>query len=65
MFKDFSFGTCILSRKPCHCWYFTIVFALFSVAVTVSTHLCVGCRNFCCPMSLFQGHVACQNKLLP
>ena len=34
----------------------TIVFALFSFAVAVSTHLCVVCRHFCCPMSLFQGH---------
>ena len=25
---------------PCRCWYFTIVFALFSVAFTISTHLC-------------------------
>ena len=33
-------------------------FALFSVTIVVSTHLCL----FCCPfyylMSLFQGHVA-------
>ena len=42
-----------------------LLFALFSVAVAVavavSTHLCVICRHFCCPMSLFQGHVACRN----
>ena len=41
----------------------TIVFALFSVAVAVSTHLCVVCRHFRCPMSLFQGHVASVSKL--
>ena len=43
-FHFFKFKTCcftLLRRKPCHCWYFTIVFALFSVAVAVSTHLCV------------------------
>ena len=33
------------------------VVALFSVTVTVSTHLCVACHHFCCPMSPFQGHV--------
>ena len=33
----------------------------FAVAVTVSTHLCVVCSHCCCPTSLFQGHVACQN----
>ena len=47
----------VLRRRPCRYRYFTIVFALFSVAVTVSIHLCVVCRHFCCPMSLFQGHV--------
>ena len=40
----------------------TIVFALFSVAVAVSTHLCVLCRHFCCPLSLFQGHFASVSK---
>ena len=29
-----------MRRMPCRCWYFTIVFALFSVAFTISTHLC-------------------------
>ena len=38
---------------------FHYVFALFSVAVTVSTHLCVICHHFCSPTSLFQGHVIC------
>ena len=52
---------CVLRRKPCRSCYFSIVFALLSVAVAVSTHLCVICHHFCCPMSLFQGHVACQN----
>ena len=63
-FQNQSF--CILRKKPNCCWNFTIVFALFSVAVavTVSTHLCVVCRHFCCPMSLFQGHVACPNFTL-
>ena len=45
-------------RKPCRCRYFTIVFTIFSVAVAISTQLCVVCRHFCCPTSLFQGHVA-------
>ena len=46
--------------------YLTTVYALFSIAVAVSTHLCVVCGHFCCPtcMSLFQGHVACQNFTL-
>ena len=43
----------------CYYQYFTIVFALFSVAVTVSTHLYVVCHHFCCPMSLFQSRVSC------
>ena len=29
-----------------------------------SFNLCVICHHFCCPMSLFQGHVACQNLTL-
>ena len=40
----------------------TIVFALFSVAVPLSTYLCVVCRHFCCFMSLFQGHFASVSK---
>lgn len=39
---------------------FTIVFALFPVAVAVSTQLSVVYRHFRCPFSLFQGHVACR-----
>ena len=42
----------------------TIVFVLFSVAVAVSTHLCVVCRHFCCPLSLFQGHFASVSKFI-
>ena len=38
-----------LRRRPCDCWYFTIVFAFFSVTVAVLTHLCVVCHHFCCP----------------
>ena len=40
---------CVLTRNPCRCGCFIIVFGLFSVAVTVSTHLCVICHHFCCP----------------
>ena len=39
----------VLRRKTCCYLYFTkfyIVFALFSVAVSVPTHLCVVCRPF-------------------
>ena len=39
---------------------FTIVFALFSVAVAVLTHLCAVCCHFCFPVSLFQGDVICR-----
>ena len=53
-----------MRRKPCCFRYFTIVFALFSVTVPVSSHLCVICCHFCCPMSLFQGLVACWNFTL-
>ena len=49
-------------RRPCRCRYISVVFLV--VAVAVSTHLCVVCRVFCCPMSLFQGHVACRNFTL-
>ena len=41
-----------------------IVFWLFSFVVTVSAYLCVVCRHFYCPMSLFQGQVACRNLTL-
>ena len=51
-------GHPLLPRKPCHCWCFTVVFVLFSVASL--THLCVICRHFFCAMSLFQCQVACQ-----
>ena len=39
-------------------------FCIFSVVVAVPTYLCVICRHFCCPMSLFQGHVTCRNFTL-
>ena len=56
-FQNLSFH--ILRRKQCHCWYFTILFALLSVAVAVFFFI------FCCPyMSLFQGHIACWNFTL-
>ena len=38
-------------------FYYNFVFALFCVAVAVSTHLCVVCHHICRPKSLFQGHV--------
>lgn len=38
--------------------------AVFSVAVAVSAHLCIICRHFCCPMSLFHAHVTCRNLSL-
>ena len=41
----------MLRRKPC---ILIFVFALFSVAVAVSTHLCIICGHFCCPMPLVQ-----------
>ena len=41
-----------------------LYFDFSSVAVTVSTHLCIICRHFCCPMLLFQGHVSCRNLTL-
>ena len=41
-------------RKSCRCQYFTIVFAPFSDFIAVSSHLCVICCHFCCPMSLFK-----------
>lgn len=40
-------------------WYFSIDFAIVSIAVTISSHLHVVCRHFICQMSLFQGHVPC------
>ena len=61
-FPNLSFH--ILRRKQCGCWYCTIEYVLFSVIVTVSTHLCVVRFVFCCLMSLFQGHVTCQNNFI-
>ena len=55
-FQNLSF--LVLRRKKSRCQDFIIVFVLlFSVAVVVSIHLCVVCRHFWCPLSLFQGHV--------
>ena len=31
------------------------------VTVAFSTHLCVVCHHFCCPMSLFQSNVTSDN----
>ena len=54
-FQNLSFR--ILRMKQYHCWYFTILFALLSVTVAVFFY-------FCCPVSLFQGRVACRNFTL-
>ena len=35
---------------------------LSRAAHSVSTHLCVVCLHFCCPMSLFQGHFTSVSK---
>ena len=32
---------------------------LLYLCFSLLTHLCVVCRYFCCPVSLFQGHVSC------
>ena len=54
----------VLPRRPRHCQYFAIVFAVVLIAFTVSTYLHVDCRHFICFMSLFQDHVVCQNFIL-
>ena len=54
----------VLRRRPRHCQYSTIVFAVVLIAVTVSTYLHVDCRHFICFMSLFQDHVVCRNFIL-
>lgn len=60
-----NFKTCCFTFwGGSHCRYCTIVFALFSVTVAVSIHLCVIFRHFCCPTLLFQGHLACPNFVL-
>ena len=38
--------------------FFSIVFALFFVAVAVSTNRCVVCRHFCCPMLPLRGPIS-------
>lgn len=55
---------CVLRRKPSCSQYFTMAFVLFFFPITVSIHLCVICRHFFCPMSLFQGYVPCENFTL-
>ena len=54
----------VLRRRPRHGQYFTIVFAIVVIAVTVSTYLHADCRYFICFMSLFQDHVVWQNFIL-
>ena len=54
-FKTRRYAYNVLKKKPC-----IIVFALFFVAVAVLTHLCVVCRHFSCPLSLFHGHAICR-----
>ena len=49
---------------PCPCQYFTILFVLFFVAVTVATHLCVVCHHFNCFTLLLRAHVGFQNITL-
>ena len=54
----------VLRRRPRHCQYFAVVFAVVLIAFTVSTYLHVACRHFICFMSLFQDHVVCRNFIL-
>ena len=62
-----------LRRKPYRCRYFTIIFSLFSLAVTLSTHLCVACHHFCsivavqrpCGSSDFTLMGFCPNRTFP
>ena len=56
----------VLRRKLCRCLHFTIVFAIMSVSVAFSTHLCMISHYFTCVMSLFQSYVTCwSSSLLP
>ena len=56
----------VLRRKLCRCLHFTIVFAIMSVSVAFSTHLCMISHYFTCVMSLFQSYVSCwSSSLLP
>ena len=41
-----------------------LLFAIFPVTVAVWTYRHVDCRHFICLMSLFQGHITCQNFTL-
>ena len=36
----------VVRRKPCPDQYFTLLFALFFITVTVSSHLCVICYHY-------------------
>ena len=54
----------VLRRRPRHCQYFAVVFAVVLIAFTISTYLHVDCRHFICFMSLFQDHVVCRNFIL-
>ena len=47
----------VLRRRPCPCRYFTTVFAIALVLVTVTIYLDVICQHFICLTMLFQGHV--------
>ena len=53
-FQNLSFPT--FRRKLCLCWYLLLYFCL--IFSGPFAWLCVVCHQFCCPMSLFQGHVA-------
>lgn len=56
----------VLRRKLCRCLHFIIVFAIMSVSVAFSTHLCMISHYFTCVMSLFQSYVTCwSSSLLP
>ena len=41
-----------------------LLYLHFSLSLSQFQPIFVVCHHFCCPMSLFQGHVACQNFTL-
>ena len=47
-----NFKTCVMRIEEAMSLlvFYYNVFAFSSVAVTVSTHLCVVCHHFCCPI---------------
>ena len=53
----------VLKRRLCLFWYFTIVFEIFLVTVSIShpSFVLFVAISFDSVMLLFQGHVACQN----